>query len=53
MNADRFFWTHVPTGSSVQWEMDRLELGDRAAGEWGIERLRTQLQWRGLLKVAA
>jgi hypothetical protein len=29
--------------------MDRLELGDRAAGEWGIEALRAQLQARGLL----
>lgn len=50
MNTDQFFWRTVLVGGSVQWELDRLELGERVAGINAMDRLKAELQVRGVVK---
>jgi len=49
VNPDSFFWRTVLVGGSVQWELDRLELGERVAGINALDRLREQMTVRGVV----
>jgi len=47
--AETFFWCSVLVGGSVQWETDRLELGERVAGINAVDLLREQMTVRGVV----